>query len=136
MRFRIIQLFFVLFFALFLCGCEANGIGSKLKWLDDEIGKGLDRIQKSQPEDLASLFNKSDIDKNKIRDNIKFSDLTKDEKEKIDAWLEKNNLNRYGDPEDTIYIGGTPLFNEETGKNIDRFDYIFKKHPNLINKIQ
>jgi hypothetical protein len=28
-----------------------------------------------------------------------------------------------------MYAGGTPLFNEATGRQIDRLDYIYRKHP-------
>lgn len=48
----------------------------------------------------------------------------------IDAWLEGNNLNQYGDPKDTMYLGGTPLFDERTGTRIDRYEYIKRNHPN------
>ncbi|MEW6188626.1 MAG: hypothetical protein AB1466_00715 [Actinomycetota bacterium] len=36
--------------------------------------------------------------------------------------IQRNNLNGYGDPKD----GGTPLFDEITGKRIDRYEYILK----------
>ena len=49
----------------------------------------------------------------------------------IDKWIEDNNLNRYGDPKDTIYLGGPPLFDEKTGGHIDRYEYIFLKHPEV-----
>lgn len=50
-------------------------------------------------------------------------------KQQIEAWVVKNNLNQYGDPKDTVYIGGTPLFDETTGESIDRYEYIIKNHP-------
>ena len=58
---------------------------------------------------------------------LKFSD----EKEKvlIEQWIITSGLNKYGDPADTIYVGGTPLFNEATGERLDRYDYILKNHP-------
>ena len=46
------------------------------------------------------------------------------EKQQIDSWISANGLNQYGDPADTIYAGGTPLFNEMTGEQIDKYDYI------------
>ncbi len=55
--------------------------------------------------------------------------ITDTEKKKIDDWILKNNLNKYGDPKDTVYTGGTPLFNEMTGKAVDRYEYILKRHP-------
>lgn len=57
------------------------------------------------------------------------SGITAGEKQKIDAWIEKNNFNPYGDPKDTAYTGGTPLFNESTGESIDRYEYITSRHP-------
>jgi hypothetical protein len=53
-------------------------------------------------------------------------------KERIDSWIKRNNLNRYGDPKGTAYVGGTPLFNMKTGKTMDRYQYILKKHPELL----
>jgi len=51
------------------------------------------------------------------------------EKKRIDTWILKNNLNEFGDPKGTAYTGGTPLFNETTGKNIDKYQYIIQNHP-------
>lgn len=55
--------------------------------------------------------------------------ITSEEKIKMDEWIEKNNLNVYGDPKDTAYAGGTPLFDETTGETVDRYMYILKNHP-------
>lgn len=54
--------------------------------------------------------------------------LSRREINRIEKWIKINNLNKYGDPIDTFYIGGTPLFNETTGEKINRFDYIAKQH--------
>ena len=48
---------------------------------------------------------------------------------RIDKWIVTNGLNKYGDPADTLYTGGTPLFNEHTGEQIDRYEYIKRQHP-------
>mmetsp|Transcript_1297 Transcript_1297/g.1524 ORF Transcript_1297/g.1524 Transcript_1297/m.1524 type:complete len:161 (-) Transcript_1297:465-947(-) len=48
---------------------------------------------------------------------------------KIDTWLEKKGLNKYGDPEDTMYMGGTPLFNEMTGVSKSRIAHLLEKFP-------
>lgn len=66
-----------------------------------------------------------------ILSTFTFSDnqLSSQEKQQIDAWIKANNLNVYGDPIGTIYTGGTPLFNEMTGKSIDKYEYILEKHP-------
>ena len=55
--------------------------------------------------------------------------LSETEKQQIEAWILKNNLNQYADPKDTVYMGGTPLFDEKTGKSIDKYEYILKNHP-------
>ena len=51
------------------------------------------------------------------------------ENRRIDAWISESGLNKYGDPENTAYSGGTPLFNEMTGERTDRYEYIKKMHP-------
>ena len=51
--------------------------------------------------------------------------------ERIDEWIRVNELNEYGDPIDTTYLGGTPLFDEETGALVDRYVYIIQRHPEL-----
>lgn len=55
--------------------------------------------------------------------------MNKREKKRVDNWIEKNNLNEFGDPKGTAYIGGTPLFNEATGQYTDRYLHILKRHP-------
>ncbi len=57
------------------------------------------------------------------------SEISDAEKKQIDAWIVENNLNQYGDPVETVYPGGTPLFNEMTGEQIDKYEYILKNHP-------
>lgn len=55
--------------------------------------------------------------------------LSEIEKYKIEKWIKDTNRNIYGDPSDTVYTGGTPLFNEFTGKYIERCQYIIDNHP-------
>ena len=50
---------------------------------------------------------------------------------RIDRWLREAGRNEFGDPPGTIYAGGTPLFNEITGRRLDRYEYILKRHPEL-----
>jgi hypothetical protein len=52
-------------------------------------------------------------------------------KKRIDRWIKERNLNSYGDPKDTVYAGGTPLFDERTGRSRDRYEYILERHPEL-----
>jgi hypothetical protein len=53
------------------------------------------------------------------------------EKQLIDTWLSNNTdtLNRFGDPIDTVYTGGNPLFNEENELISDLYDYIKTQNP-------
>ncbi|TMW63784.1 hypothetical protein Poli38472_002725 [Pythium oligandrum] len=55
--------------------------------------------------------------------------LSEEEKAQVDEWIEDNGLNKYGDKKGTMYTGGTPLFSESTGKTVDRYEYILRKHP-------
>jgi hypothetical protein len=57
--------------------------------------------------------------------------VTADEQARIDAWLTAyaDSLNDYGDPEGTMYAGGTPLFNEQKGEPVSKYEYIVAKHP-------
>ena len=59
-------------------------------------------------------------------------ELTPEQKKLIDAKIEKDGLNEFGDPKDTVYMGGTPLFNEMTGDQLDRYQYIVGKHPDWL----
>ena len=49
----------------------------------------------------------------------------------IDLWLTQRDLNQYGDPVGTMYAGGTPLFDEKTGRTTDRVQHLLRKHPEL-----
>ena len=63
------------------------------------------------------------------------AELTSQGKEKIDEWLEEKNLNQYGDSTETMYTGGTPLFNEATGQTIERYSYLLQKFPEMIDDL-
>jgi hypothetical protein len=52
-------------------------------------------------------------------------------KQRVDEWIKKNGRNQYGDPADTMYAGGNPLFDERSPKLKDRYEYILEKHPEL-----
>jgi hypothetical protein len=47
----------------------------------------------------------------------------------VDQWLKSHKLDRYGNPEGTMYTGGTPLFDERTGESRDRMEYVFDRQP-------
>jgi hypothetical protein len=47
----------------------------------------------------------------------------------VDRWLKSNGLDEYGHPQGTMYQGGTPLFDERTGEQRDRLEYVFQRKP-------
>ena len=49
----------------------------------------------------------------------------------MDQQLMAKGLNQFGDPPDTMYSGGSPIFNEKTGKSYDRLQYVFERHPDI-----
>src|SRR5262249_32356493 len=55
-------------------------------------------------------------------------------RKRVDKWIRDNNRNDYGDSKDTVYAGGTPLFDMRTGKTKDRYEHILEKHPELRKK--
>lgn len=61
--------------------------------------------------------------------------LSDEEKEALDRAIAERGLNQYGDPQGTMYMGGTPLFDETTGQRIDRYDYIWRQHPELRGSV-
>ena len=121
------KLFLTLVAVLILSGCQA---ADKLRWLDNQAGKLFNGGQ------LKNLSQEISSSSSSIIGQIKASDLTKEQKEKIDKFLADNNFNRYGDASSTMYAGGTPLFNEASGVSVDRFDYILNKYPDILNKIK
>jgi hypothetical protein len=57
-------------------------------------------------------------------------------KKKIDDWITRTGRNQYGDPKDTVYAGGNPLFDERRPTLKDRYEYILEKHPELKNELK
>ena len=49
----------------------------------------------------------------------------------LDRELSQRGLNSFGDAPDTVYPGGTPLFDEKTGKVTDRAAYVFGRHTEI-----
>lgn len=49
----------------------------------------------------------------------------------VDGWLTAHHLDSFGNPPNTEYTGGSPLFDEVTGEHIDRFPYLYKRFPEL-----
>lgn len=62
-------------------------------------------------------------------DKVKKEAVTGYEAQQIKVWITQNGLNEYGDPADTVYAGGTPLFDESIGETIDKYQYILEQHP-------
>lgn len=119
---------FILPILLFvLSGCSNPLADFGLKKVDSGLGDFFDKIQEDQAEDS--------LNKKEKKDPYAANNLTDSQKKAIDVWLEENGYNRYGDAQNAIYLGGTPLFNEATGEAIDRYDYILKKFPDILNKI-
>ncbi len=111
----------LLFLILFLSGCTS------LKSIDQKLGE----VFFNEENINVPIEKKEENLEKKIEDK-----LSPEIKEKIDNWLKANSLNRYGDKADTYYAGGTPLFDESTGKAIERFEYIFEKIPDILEKIK
>ena len=49
----------------------------------------------------------------------------------LDRQLAAKGLNPFGDPQGTMYTGGTPLFDEKTGRSTPREQYVFARHPDI-----
>jgi hypothetical protein len=47
----------------------------------------------------------------------------------VNGWLKNKKLDEFGNPEGTMYAGGSPLFNEATGESKDRLEYVFSRQP-------
>ena len=88
-----------------------------------QVTKGMDIVEKIKVGDIMKK-----VTVNIPGEKNQSTGLSDIEKQNIDLWIKKNKLNQYGDPQGTMYTGGTPLFNESTGKKIDRYQYIFQKH--------
>jgi hypothetical protein len=64
------------------------------------------------------------------------AELSDQQKKWIDDMIKKAGLNEFGDPKDTFYVGGTPLFDEMTGLSRDRYDYILDKHKDWLPQLK
>lgn len=86
-----------------------------------------DNLAQMRIESPNTKYNEAVMNK-VIETLVLLKSLSPAEKIKIDTWITKNNLNQFGDPKDTVYTGGTPLFNEATSQTIDKYQYILSKH--------
>lgn len=55
--------------------------------------------------------------------------MSEDESQRARQWLAEQNLNEFGDPLDTQYENGTPLFSEASGQYMPWADYILSRYP-------
>lgn len=113
-----------------LSGCQATDVLSGLKEMDSRVGEAFNGFQADQQNAAINVFGA------KKEESATSTELTEEQKRKIDDWLDKKGLNRYGDDKNAMYKGGTPLFDEQTGKAIDRYDYILSRYPNLLEEIK
>ncbi len=86
----------------------------------------LSHQSKKTPENVSLLLPSRTAPQNQATQSAVISP---EEKIKMDEWIEKNQLNVYGDTKDTVYNGSTPLFNKMNGNLLDRYEYILQKHP-------
>lgn len=85
-----------------------------------ETGIGIPRDAAAGPDDAAGSM---------IGATETGTETSDEEKRAIDGWIDDNGLNQYGDDADTMYAGGSPLFDESTGTRKDRFAYVKSRHP-------
>jgi len=91
---------------------------------------GLKLIKKNSVAKTQNLERVEAIESEKEEPKkIEAPETTSTQAQQIEDWIKQNNLNRYGDPKEMMYTGGTPLFNERTGQSIDRYEYILRNHP-------
>jgi hypothetical protein len=50
----------------------------------------------------------------------------------VDTFLAGHGLDAFGSPQGTMYPGGTPLFDETTGRSVTRQDYLAQHHPDVL----
>jgi hypothetical protein len=121
--------------AISLTGC------TKLERWDEKIGIGFEKIKSFELKDFYDLAGKDSplfvdvpfLSTTTLTDMAK--DLTGEQKERVEEWLKEQNFNRYGDPDGTMYTGGTPLFDETSGESMERFEYLLLKHPEIIKDL-
>ncbi len=131
----------LLVFLLLLGGCTTGEAGQNFKEFDKKAGEVLKKIKDIDLKTASSTYSNESQDQDQSRqgesEEIKTSkDLTEQQKKDIDNWLQENDYNRYGDARNAIYSGGTPLFDEEAGEAMGRYEYILKKFPNILQRIK
>ena len=126
-----------LFLVIFLASITLTGCFNLDKY--DQVVR--DKNQEFSDKVHNKVGQKIEQGKDKIKEYTKqqikaiASNLTDEAKASIDDWLLENSLNKYGDTKDAMYIGGTPLFDEATGKTRNRFEYILENNPELVEQL-
>jgi hypothetical protein len=59
-------------------------------------------------------------------------DVDARQSECVDKWLKGHELDQYGNPQGTMYAGGTPTFDETTGRSVDRWTLVAKNRPEAL----
>jgi hypothetical protein len=59
-------------------------------------------------------------------------DVDARQSECVDKWLKGHGLDQYGNPQGTMYAGGTPTFDETTGRSVDRWTLVAKNRPEAL----
>jgi hypothetical protein len=57
---------------------------------------------------------------------------TEAQEECVNRWLQAHGLDGFGSPQGTMYMGGSPLFDEATGKNTSRQAFLAAHHPEAL----
>lgn len=114
---------------LVFSGCSSNKLE---KSVEDKIGE---KFQESQNNTINIWENQKTEHNKKTAEDIIKAGITQEMKDKMDKWIELNDFNKYGDQKNLMYAGGTPLFDEATGEVTDRYEYILKNHPELVNEL-
>jgi hypothetical protein len=50
----------------------------------------------------------------------------------VEKWLKGHGLDDYGNSKGTMYAGGTPTFDEATGRSVDRWTLVAKNRPEAL----
>lgn len=92
------------------------------------IGPGVSDVGSAKPSQVQQAVSQTALpesDAKWVRSQL--ASRPKDEVQNILDWMNRYDLNRYGDPKGTRYAGGTPLFNEGTGETLSLYKYLETK---------
>lgn len=136
------KIFFIfLFLGIFsLTGCFSiqkidQKVLEKNQQLSEKVQQELGDDIKQKQEDLKDKAKETAGEMAEKTISFIAKSLTDSVKNEIDQWLEKKGLNQYGDPADTVYAGGSPLFDETTGESKDKYEYILEKNPEIVEEL-